>query len=107
MLRDVRSHQRGVRLIEVEIDVSELDAVTPKKDGVIRGFEHVVAIDDGGGVTTINLVHPGVRPCMVFCQNLAALACTPTARTKDSVTIDSGAVDFQALIVVFDSPDET
>ena len=110
MLRDIRSHQRGVRLIEVQIDVSEVAGKTDTKDGILRGTEHLLATDNGGNEIRLSLVEPGSRPCMVlglFHVGGSGYSSYFVDSGVDFVEINHDSGDFMACIAVFDSEDET
>jgi len=109
MLRDVRSHQRGVRLIEVSIDVSAASGATLSKTGITRGYEQVLITDDGGDVYTLTLANPCSRPCLAFVQTTEAAGTSVYVSGKTNLTVElSGLVtDADVLIVAFDSEDET
>lgn len=110
MLRDVRSHQRGVRLIEAQVDVSEIAGKTETTDGILRGSERLLATDLLTNDCRLKIAEPGSRDCMLLglvSHGLPGAAVSFIGAGVDYVDLYHAGDDFTALIAVFDSTDET
>lgn len=117
MLRDLRTVQRGTRVIFVTIDGSAVNGGTLTTNGVVVGSPHVKVTENGNGDYTITLNEPGTRSCFAMVSTITdnsiayvSATAASTVQIKQETSTTGAALadaDFNVVIVAFDSQEET
>jgi hypothetical protein len=117
MKRHVKSYQRLVTDIEVQVDGSAVAGGTDTTDGILLGAEHVTITENSDGNYTITLNEPGSRDCFAVATAITDVSAmriiavdSSTVQVEqmgEDLTTPLADADFFLLIRKFDSADET
>lgn len=116
MLREMKSPQRGVRVIPIRIDGSSVGGGTDTTDGIEEGKFHCTITENGSGDYTITfntafartpvvMLTPITDVTTVRLKEVSATAFTVEQVGADQTTPEADA-DFHALVVGFDVADQ-
>ena len=114
---DIKSTQRRIRHLYIQLDGSAVAGGTATTDGLVHGQNDVTVTENSSGDYTFTLNTPGQRIVNVQCTPITDVTtCRVKATTSSTVEIEQvGAdqttpeadADFYLLIVVSDAADET
>lgn len=117
MTRDVRTTQRGVRCLFVQLDGSAVAGGTATTNGILVGFPHFTVTENGDGDYTFTINQPGLRLLYVSAESTptdsyvevtrdSASAFTILQFTRSTAAALANA-DFDCQIWVSSASDET
>ena len=117
MLRSLKTVQRGVRMIAVQIDGSAVAGGTLTTDGVLIGSPHVKISETGNGAYTITLNEPGTMNCFAVATPItdnSIMYIGTCAKNTVAVTQETASTgvaladaDFNLIIFACDAENET
>lgn len=117
MLRSIKTVQRGVRTIFVQVDGSDVGGGTLTTNGIDIGSPHVKITETGNGAYTITLNEPGTKPCFAIASPITDNSimyigeCLKNHVKVTQETASTGAAladaDFNLVIFACDAEDET
>lgn len=117
MLRSIKSPQRNLRVIAVQVDGSDVNGGTLTTNGIDIGSPHVKVTETGNGAYTFTLNEPGVLNCFAVASPITDNsivyigACTNSTVAVTQETASTGAAladaDFNLIIMACDAENET
>jgi hypothetical protein len=117
MKRKIEGHQRGMTIIPILIDGSDVNGGTLTTNGIDAGANQVKISETGNGEYTITLNEPGSRACRAVAtpitdnsiMNIVSTTASTVLVKQETASTGNALADgdFELWIIKFDSADET